>query len=97
MPMHNPPHPGGIVRRQCLEPMGLTAAQAAQKLGVSPEALLELVNERAGITTELASRLAAVFGSTAETWLGMQAAYDLWQARSGTGNREKLPVRPLAG
>ena len=97
MPMRNPPHPGGIFKRQCLEPMGLTVAQAAHKLDVGVEALLALINERAGITTELARRLAEVFGSTAETWLGMQKAHDLWQARSGTGNRDKLPVRPLAG
>lgn len=85
MAMHNPPHPGGILKRQCLEPMGLTVTRAAQKLGISPEALLELINERAGISMEMARRLAEAFGSTTETWLGMQRAYDLWQARSGTG------------
>ena len=85
MAMHNPPHPGGIVKRQCLEPMGLTVTQAAKKLGVSLEALLELINERAGISMETARRLAEAFGSTTETWFGMQRAYDMWQARSGTG------------
>ena len=85
MTIHNPPHRGGIVKRQCLEPMGLTVTQAAQKLTVSPEALLEVINERAGISMEMARRLAEAFGLTAETRLGMQRTYDLWQARCGMG------------
>ena len=83
--IHNPSHPGDILKRQCLEPMGLTVTQAAQKLTVSPEALLEVINERAGISMEMARRLAEAFGLTAETRLGMQRAYDLWQARCGMG------------
>ena len=79
--MHNPPHPGGIVRRQCLEPLGLTVTRAAQGLGVTRQALSELVNERTGVSVEMAIRLSKAFGSTPETWLGMQMAYDLWQAR----------------
>ena len=79
--MHNPPHPGGIVRRQCLEPLGLTVTRAAQGLGVTRQALSELVNERTGVSVEMAIRLSKAFGSTPETWLGMQLAYDLWQAR----------------
>lgn len=74
--------------------MGLSVTQAAQKLTVSPEALLELINEQAGISMEMARRLAEAFGSTAETWLGMQRAYDLWQARAGTG---ELVAGQLAG
>ena len=79
--MYNPPHPGGIVRRQCLEPLGLTVTRAAQGLGVTRQALSELVNERTGVSVEMAIRLSKAFGSTPETWLGMQMAYDLWQAR----------------
>ena len=79
--MQNPPHPGGIVRRQCLEPLGLTVTRAAQGLGVTRQALSELVNERTGVSVEMAIRLSKAFGSTPETWLGMQMAYDLWQAR----------------
>ena len=79
--MHNPPHPGGIVRRQCLEPLGLTVTRAAQGLGVTRQALSELVNERTGVSVEMAIRLSKAFGSTPETWLGMQMVYDLWQAR----------------
>lgn len=82
MAMRNPPHPGGIVRRQCLEPLGLSVTAAASHLGVSRQSLSELVNERAGISVEMAIRLTKAFGSSPETWLGLQMAYDLWQARS---------------
>ena len=81
MSMNNPPHPGGIVRRQCLDPMGLTVTRAARGLGVTRQALSELINERAGISVEMAIRLSKAFGSTPETWLGMQMAYELWHAR----------------
>ena len=85
MAMHNPPHPGGIVKRQCLEPLGLTVTRAAQGLGVTRQALSELLNERTGISVEMAIRLSKAFGSTPEAWLGMQMAYDLWQARARAG------------
>lgn len=81
MAMQNPPHPGGIVRRQCLEPLGLSVTKAADGLGVTRQALSDLVNENAGVSVEMAIRLSKAFGSTPETWLGMQMAYDLWQAR----------------
>jgi addiction module HigA family antidote len=80
--MHNPPHPGGIVRRQCLEPLGLTITEAAEGLGITRQALSDLVNERAGVSVEMAIRLSKGFGSSPETWLGLQMAYDLWQARA---------------
>ena len=80
MPMYNPPHPGGIVRRQCLEPLGLSVSRASEGLGVTKEDLCDLINERAGISVEMAVRLSKAFGSSAETWLGMQMAYDLWYA-----------------
>ena len=82
MAMQDPPHPGGVVRRQCLEPLGLTVTRAADGLGVTRQALSDLVNEKAGISVEMAIRLSKAFGSTPETWLGMQMAYDLWQART---------------
>ncbi len=85
MSMNNPPHPGGIVRRQCLEPMGLTVTRAARGLGVTRQALSELINERAGISVEMAIRLSKAFGSTPETWLEMQMAYELWHARDRVG------------
>ncbi len=81
MPMHNPPHPGEIVMWDCLEPLGLTVTRAAQGLGVSRQAMSRLVNGKADLSVEMALRLAQAFGSTPETWLGMQTAYDLWHAR----------------
>ena len=81
MPMHNPPHPGGIIKRQCLEPLGLSITEAADGLGVTYRTLSDLVNEKAGISVDLAIRLSKAFGSSPETWLGMRMAYDLWQAR----------------
>ena len=81
MGMRNPPHPGEIVRHECLEPLGLTVTRAAQGLGVTRQALSDLVNEKAGVSVEMSFRLSQAFGSTPETWLGMQTVYDLWQAR----------------
>ncbi len=86
MAMHNPPHPGGIVRRQCLEPLGLSVTRAARHLGVARQSLSELVNERSAISLEMAVRLSKAFGSTPETWLGLQMAHDLWLARSRIDN-----------
>ena len=90
--MYNPPHPGGVVRRQCLAPLGLSVTRAAQGLGVTRQALSDLVNEKAGISVEMAFRLSKAFGSSPETWLGMQMAYDLWQARP---HAEHLTVEKL--
>ena len=56
MPMHNPPHPGEIVRHECLEPLGLTVTRAAQGLGVTRQALSDLVNGKAGVSVEMAIR-----------------------------------------
>ena len=82
--MRNPPHPGGIVRRQCLEPLGLSVTEAAKGLGVTRQALSDLVNGNAGLSVDMAIRLSKAFGSSPETWLGLQTAYDLWQARERT-------------
>jgi len=82
MTMKNPPHPGRIVRRQCLEPLGLTIACAATALGVTRQALSSLLDEQTPVTAEMAIRLSMAFGSTAETWLGMQMARDLHEART---------------
>ena len=82
VPMINPPHPGQIIRRECLEPLGLTVARAARGLGVSRRTFSDLVNERSGISVEMAIRLSRSFGSTPETWLGLQTAYGLSKARS---------------
>ena len=79
--MQDPPHPGGVVRRQCLEPLGLSVTRAAKGLGITRQALSHLVNGNARISVDMAVRLSKAFGSSPETWLGMQMAYDLWQAR----------------
>ncbi|MBI3025978.1 MAG: HigA family addiction module antidote protein [Candidatus Tectomicrobia bacterium] len=77
MPMYNPPHPGGFVRRECLEPLGLTVTEGAKVLGVTRQALNNLVNGKAGISPEMAIRLSKAFGSSPEVWLGMQMDYGL--------------------
>jgi len=77
MPMKNPPHPGGVVLRQCIEPLGLTITDAAAALGVTRTTLSELVNGKRGISPEMAVRLAKVFGGSAASWLTQQAHYDL--------------------
>lgn len=85
MAMHHPPHPGGVVKRQSLRPLGLTLTRGAEGMGVTRQALAQFVNERTGVSVEMAIRPSKVFGSTPETWLGMQVAYDLWQARGRAG------------
>lgn len=81
MSMLIPPHPGRIVRQECLEALGLSVTEAAKVLDVTRQTLNNLVNEKAAISPEMAIRLEKAFGSTADTWLRMQAAYDLAQAR----------------
>lgn len=80
-PMRNPSHPGDLVRHDCLEPLGLTVTRGAQVLGVSRKALDNLVNRRAGVSPEMAVRLAIAFGGSAQTWINMQANYDYAQVR----------------
>lgn len=82
MRMKNPVHPGRIVRDECLEPLGLTVTEAARILGVTRQALNNLVNEKAGISPEMAVRLTKAFGSTPQTWMNMQTAYDLSQVNA---------------
>ena len=81
MEMHEPPHPGEIIREDCLGALGLTVTEAASGLGVSRKALSVLLNGRSGVSPEMAIRLEKAFGSTAETWLRMQLQYDLGRAR----------------
>jgi antitoxin HigA-1 len=78
--MHNPPHPGEIIREFCIEPLGLTVTEAARALGVTRKTLSTLLNGRAGISPEMALRLSRVFGRTPEGWLRLQTQFDLWQA-----------------
>jgi addiction module HigA family antidote len=90
MRMKNPPHPGGFVLRDCTEPLGLTITDAAAALGVTRTSLSELVNEKRGISAEMAVRLSPVFGGSAESWLGQQAQYDLAHVRADQINIKRL-------
>jgi len=90
MPMKNPVHPGRIVRHDCLEPLGLSITEGASVLGITRQALNNVVNGKSGISPNMAIRLAKAFGSTAETWLRMQLAYDLAAARK---DERKIKVR----
>jgi addiction module HigA family antidote len=92
--MKNPPHPGRIVRQECLEPLGLSVTDAAKALGVSRNALSELVNERRGISPEMAIRLAKAFGSSATVWAGLQLDYDMAQAMR---HADRIKVRRVPG
>lgn len=80
MRMHNPPHPGEIIRELCVEPLGLTVTEAAKALKVTRKTLSTLLNGRAGISPEMALRLYRVFGRTPEGWLRLQSQFDLWKA-----------------
>lgn len=94
MPMNNPAHPGLIVRHDCLEPLALSVTQAAKILGVSRQALNNIVNAKAAISPEMAIRLSKAFGSTPETWVRMQAAYDLAQALKSASAIKVKRYRP---
>jgi addiction module HigA family antidote len=91
MMMKNPPHPGGVVLRQCIEPFGMSITDAAAALGVTRNTLSELVNGKRGISPEMAVRISTVFGGTEDGWLAQQAQYDLAQVR-----RDNLKLKRLA-
>jgi addiction module HigA family antidote len=86
MEMHNPAHPGEIIREDCIKPLALSVTAAAKGLGVSRQSLTELLSGRTGVSAEMAIRLEKAGWSTAGAWLRMQAQYDLWQARQREGN-----------
>ena len=92
MKMHNPPHPGEVLRTLCIEPLGLTVTEAAKALDVSRKTLSELLNGHAGISPEMAIRLSLAFDTTAESWLAQQLQYDLWQVEQ---KRATLRVKRL--
>ena len=93
MRMHNPPHPGEIIKSLCLEPLGLSVTEAAKALGVSRKTLSAVLNGRGGISPEMAVRLSIAFGTSAESWLNQQTRYDLWHAEQ---HRKRLRVVRLA-
>ncbi|OGT77178.1 MAG: addiction module antidote protein, HigA family, partial [Gammaproteobacteria bacterium RIFCSPLOWO2_12_FULL_38_14] len=92
MMMHNPPHPGEIIKEICFKPLGLSITEAAKNLGVSRKALSELINGKTGISPEMALRLAKAFNTTPESWLTQQMNYDLWIAKS---KKKSLKVKNL--
>ncbi len=91
--MHNPPHPGEVLRVLCLEPLGLSVTQAASALGVSRKTLSSILNGRSGISAEMAIRLSIAFNTTAESWLLQQLQHDLAQVEH---KRRSLHVKKLA-
>ena len=92
--MHNPPHPGEVIKELCLDPLKLTVTAAAEGLGVSRRTLSTLLNGHAGISPEMAIRLSKAFGRSQGSWLQLQLQYDLWQAeqRSGTIKVKHFPT-----
>lgn len=95
MAMKNPPHPGRSIRTACLEPMGLSVTEGAKILGVSRQTLTKVINGKSGISPAMAIRLTKAFGSTPETWLRMQVAYDLAAARKEENSIKVRPAVPL--
>ena len=93
MRMHNPPHPGEIIKSLCLDPLGLTVTAAAKGLGISRKTLSAILNGRANVTPEMAIRLSIAFNTSAEVWLNAQLQHDLWHAEA---QRKKLRVTRLA-
>lgn len=90
--MHNPPHPGEVLRQLCLEPLNLTVTDASRSLGVSRKALSSILNGRVGISPVMAVRLSMAFNTSAESWLNQQLQYDLWHAEK---KRKLLHVEKL--
>lgn len=90
--MHNPPHPGEVLRELCLQPLSLSVTEAAEALGVSRKTLSAILNGRAGISPEMAIRLAKAFDTTPESWLNQQLQYDLWRAMQSSAD---IKVRKL--
>jgi antitoxin HigA-1 len=85
--MHNPPHPGEVLRDGVFSGTGETVTAFAKRLGVSRVSLSRVLNSQAAVSAEMALRLAAALGGTAESWLYMQASYDLWQARRSVAGK----------
>lgn len=94
MRMKRPPHPGRIVRQECIEPLGVTVTEAAARLGVTRQNLNNVLNGKSGISPEMAIRLSMAFGSRAEVWLGLQMEYDLAEAEKTAGRIKVTRIAP---
>ena len=86
MMMHDPAHPGEILKDLCLEPLNLTVTEVAKMLGVARKTLSELVNGKTGMSPEMALRLSKAFKTTPEFWMNLQQQYDLWHAQQKMGD-----------
>ena len=93
MLMHNPPHPGSVIKELCLEPLEITVTDAAKALGISRKTLSAIINGKAGISPEMAVRLSMAFNTSSESWLNQQSQYDLWQAEQ---KRSELHVEQIS-
>ena len=93
MLMHNPPHPGEIIKELCLEALELSVTHAAEALGVSRKTLSSIINGKSGISPEMAVRLSIAFDTSSESWLNQQTQFDLWQAEQ---HRKELRVKRLS-
>ena len=90
--IHNPKHPGKMIKSLCLSPLGISVTDAAKALDISRPTLSKLINGKMSITPEMAIRLDVVFHTSAKLWLNMQAGYDLWKAEK---QKKKLHLKPL--
>jgi len=93
MLMHNPPHPGEIIRELCIKPLGISVTEAAKALGVSGKTLSSTINGKGGVSPEMAVRLSIAFNTSSESWLNQQTQFDLWQAEQ---HRGELDVKRLS-
>jgi addiction module HigA family antidote len=89
--MHNPPHPGEVLKELYLEPLGLTVTETARALGLSRKSLSALLNGRAGVSPDMAMRLARAFETSPESWLNLWQQYALWKARQRKGAFNEVP------
>lgn len=91
---HNPPHPGEVLSGLWMEPLGLTVTALAETLGVSRKTVSKIVNGSGAVTPEMAMRLELALGASAQSWLGHQAAFDLWQLQQDRKRLSKQ-VHPI--
>ena len=94
MEMHNPPHPGEVLKGLYMEPLKLTVKALAERLGVERKAVSRLVNGHVGISAEMAVRLGKAFNTTPEVWLNEQRGYDLWHAKQRM-KKEAAKIKPF--
>ncbi len=96
MTMHDPVHPGEIVREDCLKPLGLTVTAAASALGVTRKALSDLLNGHSGVSPEMAIRLVKAGWGSAGSWLRMPLNRNLWEARQQAHKIRVKPIEPVS-